>query len=211
LRRVGLVATNSIRGGANRRVLDRIVRDGVIFDAWDDEPWVLDGVAVRVSLICFAKEPQLAGVCLDGRAVQRINSDLTAAIDLTSARPLAENAGVAFSGISKKGRFEVPGELVRQWLQLPVNPNGRPNADVLFPWWNGDDLTGGNRDYWIIHFDEKSVTDAAYYEKPFADIEQVVRPFRSRSRSALERNHWWKTRSARQQCFPPFDHFKDLL
>jgi hypothetical protein len=38
LRRVGLVATNSIRGGANRRVLDRIVRDGVIFDAWDDEP-----------------------------------------------------------------------------------------------------------------------------------------------------------------------------
>ncbi|HVB18470.1 MAG TPA: DNA methyltransferase, partial [Stellaceae bacterium] len=35
LKRAGLVATNSIRGGASRRVLDRIVRDGVIFDAWD--------------------------------------------------------------------------------------------------------------------------------------------------------------------------------
>ncbi len=53
LRRVGLVATNSMRGGANRRVLDAIVKEGKIFDAWDDEPWVIKGVAVRVSLICF--------------------------------------------------------------------------------------------------------------------------------------------------------------
>jgi type II restriction/modification system DNA methylase subunit YeeA len=49
LKRAGLVATNSIRGGPNRRVLDRIVSEGQIFDAWDDEPWVVEGVAVRVS------------------------------------------------------------------------------------------------------------------------------------------------------------------
>ncbi len=47
--RAGLVATNSIRGGNNRRALDRIVAGGVIFDAWSDEPWVIDGAAVRVS------------------------------------------------------------------------------------------------------------------------------------------------------------------
>lgn len=41
--RCGLVATNSIRGGANRRVLEHRGEDGVIFDAWDDEPWVVDG------------------------------------------------------------------------------------------------------------------------------------------------------------------------
>ncbi|MCY4584163.1 MAG: N-6 DNA methylase, partial [Chloroflexi bacterium] len=33
--RAGLVATNSIRGGTNRRVLDRILEDSTIFDAWD--------------------------------------------------------------------------------------------------------------------------------------------------------------------------------
>ena len=46
-----IVATNSIRGGANRRVLDRIVSELGIFEAWSDEPWVIDGANVRVSLI----------------------------------------------------------------------------------------------------------------------------------------------------------------
>ena len=53
-KRVGLVATNSIRGGANRRVLEGATGGGPIFDAWSDEPWVIDGAAVRVSLVCFS-------------------------------------------------------------------------------------------------------------------------------------------------------------
>ncbi len=52
--RAGLVATNSIRGGRNRTVLDRIAERSVIFDARADEPWVLEGAAVRVSIVCFA-------------------------------------------------------------------------------------------------------------------------------------------------------------
>ena len=51
--RAGLVATNSIRGGANRLVLERLMQDARIFEAWSDEPWVVDGAAVRVSLVCF--------------------------------------------------------------------------------------------------------------------------------------------------------------
>lgn len=43
LTRAGLVATNSIRGGRNRTVLDRIVDTAAIFDTWADEPWVVDG------------------------------------------------------------------------------------------------------------------------------------------------------------------------
>ena len=54
LNRVGLVAANSIRGGANRRVLEPITNDGIIFDAWDDQAWVVEGAAVRVSIVCFA-------------------------------------------------------------------------------------------------------------------------------------------------------------
>ena len=52
--RAGLVGTNSIRGGRNRSVLDGIVERGTIYEARSDEPWVVDGAAVRVSLICFA-------------------------------------------------------------------------------------------------------------------------------------------------------------
>src|SRR5205823_11554894 len=85
LKRVELVATNSIRGGANRRVLDEIVKDGAIFDAWDDEKWVVKGVAARASLICFAPDPETSPR-LDGQSVLQINSNLTAtAADLTAA------------------------------------------------------------------------------------------------------------------------------
>ena len=38
IKRAGLVATNSIRGGTNRLVLDRILEDSAIFEVWDDEP-----------------------------------------------------------------------------------------------------------------------------------------------------------------------------
>ena len=51
----GLVSTNSIRGGANRRVLERLMQDATIFEAWSDEPWIVDGAAVRVSLVCFGQ------------------------------------------------------------------------------------------------------------------------------------------------------------
>ena len=54
-KRVGLVATNSIRGGANHRALQEATENRPIFDAWSDEPWVIDGAAVRVSQVCFAR------------------------------------------------------------------------------------------------------------------------------------------------------------
>ena len=48
--RAGLIATNSIRDGANRKALRVATDSHLIFDAWADEPWVIDGAAVRVSL-----------------------------------------------------------------------------------------------------------------------------------------------------------------
>jgi type II restriction/modification system DNA methylase subunit YeeA len=57
---VGLVSTNSIRGGANRRVLEPVAQAGAILEAWSDEPWTIDGAAVRVSLVCF-RAPRARG------------------------------------------------------------------------------------------------------------------------------------------------------
>jgi type II restriction/modification system DNA methylase subunit YeeA len=50
-RRAGLLATQSIRGQANRRVLERINRSGSLFYARSDEPWVLSGASVHISFI----------------------------------------------------------------------------------------------------------------------------------------------------------------
>jgi type II restriction/modification system DNA methylase subunit YeeA len=194
LKRAGLVATNSMRGGANRRVLDQIVKGGSIFDAWDDERWVIKSVAVRVSLICFSANPEDAQPHLDGRPVDRIGSDLTASrSDLTRALPLVQNKCVAFMGDTKGGAFDIPGELARQWLQLPLNPNGRPNADVLRPWMNGMHVTRRPADKWIIDFGwEMSEREAALYEAPFGYCLARVKPDRDKNRREAYRDFWWR-------------------
>ena len=47
--RAGLLATQGIRGGANREVLKRIKDTGDIFFAESDRDWILDGANVHVS------------------------------------------------------------------------------------------------------------------------------------------------------------------
>ncbi len=197
--RVGLVATNSIRGGRNRAVLDRIVEQGVIFDAWSDEPWVVDGAAVRVSLVCFAGRGAGLSVRLDGRDVSRINADLTAGrVDLTKAGRLPRNRDRAFMGDTKNGPFAVAGDLARAWLRLPANPNGRANADVLKPWVNGMDLTRRSADKWIVDFGWlMGEAEAALYEAPFSYVAAHVRPVRQRKRARRVRDIWWRHEAPR--------------
>jgi type II restriction/modification system DNA methylase subunit YeeA len=194
VQRVGLVATNSVRGGANRIVLDRIVGRGTIFEAWDDEPWVVEGANVRVSLLCFAQAKDSLWSHLDGRPVTRIYADLTAGpIDLTEAVQLNESKGAAFMGDTKGGAFEVTGEQARLWLQLPTNPNGRPNSDVLRPWVNGMDITRRPADKWIIDFGwTMSEAEAALYEAPFAFVQGNVKPTRSKNKREAYRRNWWR-------------------
>jgi type II restriction/modification system DNA methylase subunit YeeA len=96
--RVGLVATNSIRGGANREILKNITELGRIYVAWSDEPWVVEGASVRVSIICFTADDQLIdAVKLDGRIVPIVHSDLSqpiglGGVDLTKSHKLHDNA-----------------------------------------------------------------------------------------------------------------------
>ena len=196
----GLVATNSIRGGANRKVLDRIVDSGRIFEAWSDEPWINDGAAVRVSLVCFGK-PDAAMGTLDGSPADAIHADLTAGdgLNLSAAKPLSENADVAYLGIQKTGPFDVPGELARHWLQQP-NAHGKPNSDVAKPWFNGLDITRRPRDYWIIDFGtDTSEADACLYETPFAHAKKHVQPTRVGKREARTNEMWWIFQWSRPQ------------
>ena len=197
--RAGLVATNSIRGGANRRALQAALDTRRIFEAWSDEPWVIDGAAVRVSLVCFSRidDDSVSDARLDGQPVDEIYADLTArrggaGVDLTVVRRLSDNAGVAFMGDTKGGPFDVAGDQARAWLRLPANPNGRTNADVLKPWVNGMDLTRRPAGKWIVDFGLKmSAEDAALYEEPFRWVKEHVWPTWDKQREAERRNQWW--------------------
>lgn len=192
LQRAGLVATNSIRGGANRKVLDAICAQTRIFDAWSDEPWVNDGAAVRVSLVAFGSAEQSA--LLDDTPVSVIYSDLHAAgehaNDLSTAQRLRTNAGVSFQGPVLVGDFEVAAETARQWLQTP-NPHGRSNADVVRPLTNGKDITARSRGMWVVDFSAMPQADASLYEMPFEHVQQHVKPMRDSNRDESRKQRWW--------------------
>ena len=200
--RAGLVATNSIRGGRNRPILDRIAKQSVIFNAWSNEKWILEGAAVRVSLVCFAgtKEKQASNlpIVLNGKSVSTINPDLTSNLDLSKVSRLSSNAQISFMGDTKNGPFDIPHDLAHEWLRLPTNPNGRPNSDVLKPWMNGMDLTRRPAGKWIVDFGvSMEEVDAALYEVPFSYVAEHVKPIRQKNRSKKVKEFWWRHEAPR--------------
>lgn len=187
----GLVGTQAIRRGANQHTLRQIVDNGRIYDAWDDEPWVVEGAAVRVSLVCF-DEKSGGPAKLDGESVPAVFPDLTAHVDLVNAEHLESNKGICFQGPVKVGAFDVDGETARMWLAEPLNPNGRPNSDVLRPWANGRDITRRPSLKWIVDFGELTEQEASLYEAPFSHVSAVVRPKRLTNRDRQRRQNWWR-------------------
>lgn len=200
--RVGLVATNSIRAGASNDILKRIAAEGRIFAAWSDEPWVVDGAAVRVSIVCFSLSQDNGIPVLNGEQKPRISADLTAGTtDVSNRRRLKENAGTCFVGVILNGDFEIADDEARRMLRLPLNVNGRPNADVIRPTLNGDDFNGDRSPKWVIDFGtEMTEAEASFYEAPFLHVRQRVQPFRQRKdttgnfvvRAIGEREKWWR-------------------
>ena len=188
-KRAGLIATNSIRGGANSKVLSAIKESGDIFMAYADEPWVQEGASVRVSIVAFDDGTQLSRH-LDGQAVDTINAYLTASVSLDKAVKLGENADLSFEGPSPKGKFDIDGEMARAWLQA-LNPEGVSNADVLKPYIGGQDITGHNKDRWIIDFQGKSLEEAEQYLLPMAWVREHVKPKRDKVKMKSRRENWW--------------------
>jgi hypothetical protein len=152
--RAGLLATQGIRGGANRTALERIKSSGGIFCAWSDREWVLEGATVHVSMVGFdgGRESERT---LDDSPVMAIESNLTAGsqgvLHATHARPLPDNAALCFLGVMKAGPFDVDEALALRWARLP-NPHGRPNSDALRPRLTARDILQRSDGGWIIDF-----------------------------------------------------------
>lgn len=191
VKRVGLLATQAIRGGANRTVLERIKQGGNIFWAQSDRKWIQDGVAVHVSMIGFDNGVEKS-CFLDNYPVKNINPDLTSLSDLTQAHALQENLMICFRPDEKGGPFDIDASTARNMLSAPLNPNRRSNSDVVRPYVNGRDITQRSENKWVIDFgDAMSKEEAALYELPFEYVKRVVKPVRDKSRNAREKEIWW--------------------
>ncbi len=180
-KRAGLLATNSIRGGVNREVLNRIKESGDIFMAWSDNPWVLEGAAVRVSIVGFDGNEETTRT-LDGKTVSTINADLTGiSVDITKAIQLPENTGIQFEGTKKGAEFEISDTVASNMLRT------ERNKEVVKPWLNGEDFTGVSRKMWIIDFGaDRALADAQTYAEPFAYVKENVMP-----KYEATRRKWW--------------------
>ncbi|MBI2301186.1 MAG: class I SAM-dependent DNA methyltransferase [Armatimonadetes bacterium] len=188
--RVGLLGTAKLVLPSNRVVLQRICETGGIFMAWPNEVWPFPDAAHRVALIGFddGSDPSRT---LNSQPVDEIGPLLVDGVDVTQARPLRGNGGIAFVGDTKGGAFDIPGEVAGAWLDAP-NPMGRSNRDVLRPWRNARDLAGRPSGRWIVDFPvDVTEEDAALYEAPFEYLRGAVLPVRSRARRAHRRTRWW--------------------
>jgi type II restriction/modification system DNA methylase subunit YeeA len=188
VKRAGLLATQGIRGGANRDTLARIKQTGDIFFAVSDREWFNEGAAVHISLIGFDDGSEKVKT-LDGTTATTINANLTSTADITQARRLAENANIGFMGDTKGGPFDIELAEALKLLRTP-NVNGRPSSDVVTPWCNGKDVTQRGREMWIIDFGVGvSESDAEKYDAPFGYLKQHVEGARGASRSTVK--SWW--------------------
>src|SRR5207249_1997559 len=189
-KRAGLLATQGIRGGANREVLKRIKESGDIFFAISDRDWILDGANVHVSMIGFDDGTEKPPT-LDGHKVGAINPNLTAHADVTTAQPLAANLNISFRGTQKSGDFDIPDELARKWLVTP-NPHGKPNSDLLRPWLNGSAIVKRMPPRWIIDTrTDMTQEQFAMYEAPYFHAACFVKPQRDKNKREHRRLNWW--------------------
>ncbi|MCC6454610.1 MAG: class I SAM-dependent DNA methyltransferase [Caldilineaceae bacterium] len=201
IKRVGLLATQAIRGGANRVVLDNVAKTGRIFWAISDRNWILNGATVHVSMVGFDDGKSDVSFELDGQAVEKINPDLTSEADTTLAQALLENENLAFIGTQKGGKFDIIPELAQAMLRSAGNPNGRPNSDVIKPWFNGIDITQRPRGMFIIDFGvDRALDTAAEYMTPFEYVKEAVKPQKEETNSEPRATaRWWLHQRSRPE------------
>ncbi len=189
--RAGLVATNSISQGKSRSVsLDYVIKNnGYIHEAISTQVW--SGQAnVHVSLINWSKrEPNVH--FLDNSRVSRINSSLSALVDVSEANHLKSNLKFSFVGVQTNSKgFYIDEELSSSWIK-----SNNKNSRVLKFSTVAKDLTENpscKPTRWIVDFADMSIEEVSQYKLPLNHIKQFVKPERDVNREAVLREKWWR-------------------
>lgn len=185
-KRAGLLATQAIRGGSNRQVLQRISKEGGIFIAWSDKEWVLDGAKVHVSIIGFDDGSE-KDITLDGASVRAINADLTSGVDLTVSEKLPENDGISFQGVVLRGSFNIDKRKAMLMLK-----DSKDNKKVVKERKTGRDIMNKTEESYVVDYGvDTPLKEASKYAKPFEHLEENVYPERQKATQKAAREKWW--------------------
>lgn len=199
---LGLIATNTVAQGDSREVgLDAMVAGGfTITRSIQSRTWPASSANLEYAAVWGTLSPlgEVSRVA-DDVAVRVISPLLEPAGRVQgNPLPLNENAGISFIGCYVLGMgFVVDPTEAQEWIAADAR-----NAEVLFPYLNGEDLnsrpdTSASR--WVIDFNDWEESRAATYELPYGRLGELVKPERQRLKPdgsyALRRplpDRWWQ-------------------
>lgn len=189
--RAGLVATNTISQGRNRKAtLDYIVESGgFIGNSISTQVWSGDA-NVHVSIVNWSREKPTS-FWLDGKEHKDpINSSLAIGADARSAAVLQANKGYSFVGVQPTGKgFMLTPMEAEEWIK-----RDHRCVEVLREFSTGDNLTSlpcGMPARWIIDFNDRKIEEAETYVIPFQHLKEFVWPERAQNRRKPTREYWW--------------------
>jgi len=211
LKRFGFVTTNSITQAFNRRVVAAQIggRPPVhLLMAIADHPWTKatpDAAAVRIAMTVAGRvaeegrvheivaesgldsdTPSLSFVDRNGT----IHADLTIGADLTRARPLRANGGLAYNGMMLAARGFLLSAAEAAHLR---NALGDPAAAIVRPYRNGGSLLQRRSEMFVIDTDEVSIDDLRRgYPAAYQHLAMTVKAERAERRDPGFRERWWR-------------------
>ena len=198
---LGLIATNTLAQGDTRQVgldqvgLDQMVERGfTITRSIQSCPWPAASANLEYAAIWGTRGTVADGVLLtcDDEPVTRISTLLEPLGSVEGApERLRENAKIAFQGCVVLGKgFIVEPEEAEAWIA--ADPR---NADVLFPYLNGEDLNSrpdASASRWVIDFNSRPEEQALLYGLPFERVVERVRGERAKNNRKVYRDRWWQ-------------------
>ncbi|WP_323137828.1 Eco57I restriction-modification methylase domain-containing protein [Nocardia sp. alder85J] len=181
---VGLIATNTLAQGDTREVgLDRLCDSGVtIRQSVKSAPWPSRSAVLEYCAVWTSKQivSDQADRLADGIRVTGITSSLDPKSRMTGQpHRLHASSGISYIGSYLLGLGFIM-EPSRAQELISEDPR---NADVLFPYLNGQDLNNrpdfsGSR--WVINFHDWTEDRARTYGDVFSIVEHNVKPERQR-------------------------------
>jgi hypothetical protein len=192
---VGLIATNSLTQGLNRRVsLDYLLNRGFsIVAASPSIKWPGTG-AVEVSVIHIVHGPWHGEKILAQKQVKIITSSLSAESELVPV-PLIQNSGKAYVGPFVYG----DGFLLTEAQAKSMRDEDAKNAQVILPYLVGQDINSSPQQQasrYVISFEERSEDEARQFVRPFEHLKTHAFPFRNAKnppkRDLRLKTQWWK-------------------
>jgi hypothetical protein len=208
----GFLATNTISQGDTREVgLDQLTARGwTVHRAVKSTPWPGEAT-LEIAKVWLTKREWQGAFWLGHNRVRAITTSLDPVGRATgTGNRLAANRDRSFQGSNVLGLgFTMTPDEAREL----IDGNSR-NADVLFPYLNGDDLNGSpthTASRWVIYFRDWSQERARTYSECFDIVDTKVRPERARNRDRRRREIWWQFTRPTVGLYNAIASFKRVL